>query len=275
MKHLIKVFIILFAAAAVLPACKKDAVDLENSYMDLLLDDEDGVLTAVNNEIRYVANLSPGSLSGDKVAVTYTSGADPEGYSKELNYWNDELTSGRDVYNVQKLDYNFYVAAETNIEKKRLKVNPDGDKVTITIGDNVFSETVDFKKKYNPLMVADITQGVSGGLYGDINLYNETGERPTIKAYTESSQTPISLTPNSDLGDNGYYESDVEGSHDFGRTVYPISLIFRPDEASGYDYEINANKESDILFVEIGDKTYSMPIDGEDRYYQITMSPAK
>lgn len=273
MKHLIKTFIVLFGLAAILPACKKDSVDLENSYMDLIID-EDGVWAA-ENEVRYVANLTPGSLSGDKVTVTYTSGADPEGFSVEAAYWSNELTFGRDVYNVQQIDRNFYASTETNAEEERLKVNPEGDKITITIGDNVFSETVDFVKKHDPLMVADITQGVSGGLAGDIQYYNETGERPTITAYTDSDPTPVTLTPNSDLGDNGYFASDLDVLRDFGYTVYSISLIFRPDEASGWDYEVNTNKESDVLYVEIGDKTYSMPIDGEDRYYKIIMSPSK
>jgi len=285
MKHLIKVFIILFAAAAVLPACKKDAVDLENSYMDLILDDEDGVLTAVNNEIRYVANLSPGSLSGDKVTVTYTSGADPEGYSKELNYWNNELTFGRDVYNVQQLDYNFYVAAETNIEKNRLKVNPDGDKVTITIGDNVFSETVDFKKKYNPLMVANFGQGISidvegqdeneSGLGGEIKYYNETGERPDIVVYSDSDPTPKTFSPSSDRGDNGYYESNAEEQyHNFGYTHYTVRLVFEPQNPDIWTESIITNSETDVIYVEIDGKTFSVAYEGET-IFQTIMSSAK
>jgi hypothetical protein len=272
MKNLIKTSFILLAMAAVFSACKKDPVDLENSYMTMIVS-EDGV-TAVENEVRYVANLSPGTLSGGEVTVTYSSGADPEGFSLEASYWSNELTFGRDVYNVQQIDRNFYVATETNADEKRLKVNPDGDKITITIGDNVFSETVDFVKKYDPLLVASITQGVSGGLHGKIYYYNETGERPTITAYSDSDPTPVSLTPLSDVGDNGYYASDAESGDDFGRTVYSISLIFDAEESSGYDYEVNVNHESDVLYVEIGDKTYSMPIENDDRFYQITMSPA-
>lgn len=273
MKNYLKIGIVFLAVSTLFTACKKDSVDLEDSYMDLIVSEE-GVWAA-ENEIRYVANLSPGSLSGDKVTVTYTSEADPEGFSVEAAYWNDELTFGRDVYKVQKIDRNFYASTQTNAEEERLKVNPDGDKITITIGDNVFSETVDFVKQYDPLLVADITQGVSGGLGGDIQYYNENGERPAITAYTDSNPTPVTLTPNSDLGDDGYLESDLEILRDFGYTSYSISLIFRPDEASGWDYEVNANKESDVLYIEIGDKTYSMPIDGEDRYYKIPLSPAK
>ncbi len=278
MKQQFKTFFMLFAIAAVFSACKKDPVDLENSYMDLLVSEE-GV-TAVENEVRYVANLSPGSLSGEKVTVTYTSEADPEGISFEAAYWSDELTFGRDIYNVQQIDRNFYVATETSADEKRLKVNPDGDKITITIGENVLSETVDFEKKYDPLLVASIGQGISGGLNGKINYYNETGERPTIKAYSESDPTPVSLTPDSDLGDKGYYASDIEIGRDFGRTVYPISLISDPANAPGYDYQVNVDEESDVLYVEIGDKTYSMEL-GEDspgysygKYHNVIMSPA-
>lgn len=271
MKHLIKTVIVLLALAAVLPACKKDPVNLKNSYMDMLIS-SDGV-TAVENEVRYVANLTPGTLSGGEVTITYSSEADPEGISLEASYWNDEITSGRDVYKVQKIDRNFYAATETNADKKRLKVNPDGDKITITIGDNVLTETVNFVKKYDPLLVANISQGVNGGLSGDINYYNETGERPTITAYSDSDPTRVTLTPHPDLGDNGYYASDIEGGRDFGYTVYSISLIFDPEEASGYDYEVDVNHESDVLHVEIDDKTFSMPIEGEARFSHITMTP--
>jgi hypothetical protein len=275
MKHLIRTFIVVFGLAAVLPACKKDAVDLENSYMDLLLDDEDGVVTAVHNEIRYVANLAPASLSDGKVTVTYTSEADPEGLSKELNYWNNELTYGRDVYNVQQLDYNFYVAAQTSAEENWLKVNPEGDKITITIGDNVFSETVDFKKKHDPLIVANITQGLSGGLGGDFYYYNETGDRPDIKIYSDTDSSPITASPDDQLGDNGYYASDLVSGHEFGYTIYPVSLITDPEADTNWTNEVDVNAESDVLYVEINGKTFSMPINGEDRYYQITMTPAK
>ncbi len=274
MKHFTKTILVLLAIVAFLPSCKKDPVDLENSYMDIIMPSDNGVWHPAN-DIRYVANLTPGTLTGDKVTVTYSSEADPEGFSVESSYWNNELTFGRDVYKVQQIDRNFYVAAETNAEEKRLKVNPDGDKVTITIGDNILTETVDFVKPYDPLLVATITQGVSGGLAGNINYYNETGQRPTITAYSDSDPTRVTLTPHPDLGDNGYYASDIEGGHDFGRTVYSISLIFDPSEAAGWDYEVNVNEESDILYLEMDGETFSMAISGEDRYYQIPMSPAK
>ena len=272
MKNLLKLSLTLIVLTVVFSACKKDAQDLENSYMNIITS-EDG-LWAAENDIRYVANLSPGTLTGEKVTVTYTSEADPTGISVEASYWNDELTSGRDVYKVQQIDRSFYVAAETNIEKNRLKVNPDGDKVTITIGDNLFTETVDFKKKYEPLIVADITQGVTGGIHGHIYYYNETGERPDITMYSESDPTLVTVSADDELYDNGFRPTDVESGYDFGRTYYPVTLVTNHEEALGYDYEVNVNYESDTFYVKIGDKTYSVPVEGETLYLTI-MSPAQ
>lgn len=285
MKHLIRTFIVLFALAAVLPACKKDAVDLENSYMEIYSDNDDGNITSVENELSYLVNLSPGTLSGGVVTVTYSSEADPEGFSIEAKYYDTEFEYGRDVYNVQQISYyNFYAAAETNADEKRLKVNPEGDKITITVGDNVLSETIDFDNKYYPTMVANFGQGLSievegqdeneSGLGGEIMFYNETGERPDIVVYSESDPTRKTISPNADLYDNGYQASDVETKEDFGRTYYSLALVFEPQNPDIWPNDIIVNSESDIIYVEIDGKTFSVAYEGES-IYQTIMSSAK
>lgn len=272
MKHVIKLFSALLILAIILPACKKDTVDLKNSYMDIVLSEEG--LWAVDNDIRYVANLAPGTLTGEKVTITYTSEADPEGISIEAAYRNTELTFGRDVYRVQQIDRNFYVATETNADEYRLKVNPEGDKVTITIGDNLLTETVDFNKKYDPLIVSNFTISAKGCINGDIKYYNQDGDRPQIKLYSASNSSPITVSPNSDLGDNGFYPSDIAVLQDFGYTIYSASLVYDPENAPNYSNQVMINFESDILYVEIEGKTYSTPIAGE-KIYQTIMAPAK
>lgn len=273
MKNLIKTIVVLFALSAILTACKKDAVDLKNSYMNIIVS-ENG-LWAFDNDIRYVANLKPGTLTGDKVTITYTSEADPQGISIESSYLNTELTSGRDVYNIQKIDRSFYVAVETNADKGRLKVNPDGDNVTITIGDNAFSETVKFEKKYNPLVVANTPISGVGCLYGDIHYYNETEERPEIKIYSKTSSSPIKVMPNADLGENGYRAANVETGDDFSYTTYKMTLVYDREKYQGTgSNEIDINLDSDIIYVEIEGVKFSVPIEGE-KIYQTIMSPSK
>jgi len=267
MKNLIKLSFSFIVFAVIFSSCKKDAVDLENSYMDIIVS-EDG-LWAGDNNLRYVAYLEPGSISGETVTIKYSSEADPEGYSFEAAYYNTTLESGRDVYNIQKIDRYFEVATETIADDGILKVNPDGDNVTITIGNNIFSETVEFEKKHDPLLVADI--GTHGGDYmtGDIIYYNETAERPGIKLYSDSDDTKVHAVPDSDLWDNGYYAADPSVNNYFGRTHYPITIVFDPAEAPGFKNEVKINEESDIIYVDIEGKTYSIKFEGEALYKEI------
>lgn len=262
--------VLLAAFVLIFSSWKKDPVELENSYMDFIVS-EHGVW-AGENDIRYVANLKPETLSGEDVTITYSSEADPEGFSVETGYYNTTLEYGRDMYNIQKIDRSFYAAASTDADGSCLKVNPEGDVITIDIGNGAFTETIDYEKPQEPLMVASITIGGNGYITGDVYYYNEEGDRPEISMYSESDQTAITTMPNSDLGDNGYRASDPSAGTDFGYTIYSVTLVYEPENAPGWDNEVNVNFESDTFYVSIEGNTFSVPVEGETIYKTI-MTP--
>ncbi len=273
MKPVIKIFVLLFSVSILMSACKKDEKDLENSYISFI-SSENG-LWAVDNDLRYIANLKPGSISGAKATVTFTSQADPEGFSVEIGYYNTTIESGRDVYKVQQIDGRFKVGASTDADEMFLKVNPDGDVVTVTVGENVISKTISFEKKYDPLMVADITISGTGYISGEIEYYNETADRPEISMYSGTDPTLVTTAPWADIGDNGYIASDVTTNDPFGRTMYSVSLVYDADQApANLTNAVMVNFDDDVLAVVIGDKTFSVPVQGETIYKTI-MSPSR
>lgn len=269
MKNLLRISVLLLIASAiVLASCKKDPIDLENSYMDIIYENGNG-LWICDNTLRYVANLSPNSLTGDKVNITYTSEADPIGFTIESAYSNTILEWGRDEYNIQKIDRTVKMATFTDADKGFLKVNPAGDNVTIKIGDNVLNETIEFEGKQETLVVANFGIAGNGYWHGDIYLYNEDGVRPEIKIYSQSNTNQVTLTPNSDLGDNGYRAADPNTSEPFGYTIYSVNLVYDAETGTGYGNEILVNADSDIFYVVIDGKTYSHQYNGERIYREI------
>jgi hypothetical protein len=271
MKNFEKLFVLLLlGAVTILSSCKKDPIDLENSYMDIIYGSDNG-LWAGDNDIRYVANLAPETLSGGTVNITYSSQADPVGFTIESVYWNTTMDWGRDVYNIQKIDRSFKTAAFTDADNAFLKVNPEGDEITITIGDDKLVETVDFEGKHEKLIVANFTRGGQDCWLGNVKYYNEDGEKPEIKLYSESHPNPITVNADPDLGENGYRPSDPEVSEPFGYAVYSGVLTYS-SESSGWDNEVFVNSESDTFYVEIEGQTFSMVYDGESMYQKI-MAP--
>lgn len=267
MKNLFKTFIALILLLTILPSCKKDAVDLSNSYVEFIT--SEAGLWAGENDVRMVANLTPGSITGDKVPITISSEANPNGVTFDAAYYKTTLESGRDVYNIQQIDYTFKVGAFNNEDKRTLKVNPNGDKVTVKIGDNILTESISFIKPFELLIVANITISGNGYITGNINYYNETGLRPTIKLYSASNSTAVYADPNPDLGDNGYYAPNPDLNDYFGYTTYSTTLVYEEENAPGFSNQVFVDFESDVLFVEINGKKYSVPIEGETIYKTI------
>lgn len=273
MKNLIRlsILLIIVGLSTYFTACKKDAKDLENSYMDFMTGEYG--LWVGENDLRYIANLAPGTLSGNSVSINYSSQADPTGYTIDAAYYNTTLEYGRDVYNIQKIDRSFDLAASTNAEDGCLAVNPGGDVVTIDIGNGAFVETINFEGKHDPLLVADVTIGGNGYIMGNIIYYNEDADRPEIKIYSETDPSGVLTMPNDDLGDDGYYHSDSTSSHHyFGSTMYSLVMVYEPDNAPGFDNEVEVDFDAGTLYVEIEGKTYSVPIEGET-IYQTIMEP--
>jgi hypothetical protein len=271
MKKLSVVITVLAGFLIAFSGCKKDPIDLENSYMDIITGSQG--LWVGEYDLRYVANMSPGTLSGGETTIKYTSQADPDGFTIESVYYNTTMDYGRDVYNIQQIDRSIDVAAYTDADDHVLKVNPAGDVVTIDIGDGALVETVDFEGKQEKLLVADITIGGNGFISGNIKYYNETAERPEISMYSESNQTPVVTGPHPDMGDNGYRASNPETSEEFGHTHYSVVLLYEPENDPGYSNQVEVDYDSDTFYVELDGVTYSMPINGEPRYYKVVLTP--
>jgi hypothetical protein len=271
MKKLSSVMVLLIGLIIAFSGCKKDSIDLENSYMEEITGEKG--LWVEENDLRYVIRLSPGTLSGGETTIKFTSEADPEGFTIDAVYYNTTMDYGRDVYNIQKIDRSIDVAAYTDADKEVLQVNPAGDVVTIDVGDGAFTETVTFEGKQEKLLVANITIGGNGYISGSVKYYNETGERPEITMYSESDPTDVVTGPNSDMGENGYRASDPEVSEHFGHTHYSVVLLYEPENDPNWDNQVEVNYDSDTFYVELGGKTYSMPINGEQRYYQEILTP--
>mgnify|MGYP001030496911 FL=1 len=271
MKKFERLFVlVLLVSVTIFSSCKKDPIDLENSYMDIIYGSDEGLWVG-DNDLRYVANLAPETLSGETVTINYSSQADPDGITIESGYYNTTLDWGRDVYNIQKIDRSFETAAFTDEEKGFLKVNPAGDEITITIGDNKFVETVEFEGKHEQLVVANFSISGEDCWIGDVKYYNEEGVKPEIKIYSESHPTPITVNPDPDLGDDGYRPADPELSEPFGHTIYSVVLTYGSN-SSGWANEVFVNSESDTFYVELGGQTFSMTYDGE-RMYKKIMAP--
>ncbi|MDD2200662.1 MAG: hypothetical protein PHE08_13125, partial [Bacteroidales bacterium] len=91
MKKFERLFVlVLLVSVTIFSSCKKDPIDLENSYMDIIYGSDEGLWVG-DNDLRYVANLAPETLSGETVTINYSSQADPDGITIESGYYNTTL----------------------------------------------------------------------------------------------------------------------------------------------------------------------------------------
>lgn len=137
-------------------------------------------------------------------------------------------------------------------------MNPDGDKVTVKVEDDIFEDYISFKKPVDPLIVPGYYTAGTNWVYWHIDYYNEDGDKPNIKVYTKSHPTKVTISPISDLGDNGYVAADPEskGHNFFGRTTYPLTLA---TEKTGDQNEVLTDGEGDIIYLEMTGETFSIP----------------
>ncbi len=274
MKNLFKISIALFAIFSVFTSCKKDTLDLEESVINHKINGSDKAW-AEDYDISFWAYLVPGTISEDKVDIKVTSEADPEGFIIEGTV-SDYVYEGDDAkYNTQSVANHFDAAAITDADKKWIKVNPDGDVITVTIGDNIITETIEFTKPQDPLLVSNISISGDGYISGDVRYYNEDTDLTNVQMYSNTQETPITVDPYTEISDDGYAETSVDLGRHFGYTIYNVVLVYRPEDAPGFENEIVVDSVSDNLYVIIDDQTFSVPFENKEQILGEIMTPAK
>lgn len=144
-RNLILIGVVIFAAFAFTSCTEKEELSIEESSIDVLIDNnyDQNSLTLYENDFTVNAKLIPDGL-GSIVDVKISSNADPVGFTYQANISDASYDDGNNRYLYKKLYDNFKVAMFTDVEREAIMVDGQGDVVTVDIADGLIVESIPF-----------------------------------------------------------------------------------------------------------------------------------
>ncbi|MDD3859949.1 MAG: hypothetical protein PHW83_07110 [Bacteroidales bacterium] len=142
MKKITTLFLLTVAIAAIFSSCKKDEQSIETPI--LVLTNSNTNLTSLYpgfESLQYDLQVAPEDAVDGKITIKITTDADPTGFELELTTSAGEYVEGKVKYQYARATGIVYVGNHTNAEAKRIKVDPTGDEIVITAGNNVIIES--------------------------------------------------------------------------------------------------------------------------------------
>ncbi len=137
---------IAIAATVAFSSCKdKEEMSTEESIVDVVIDnDKDRAsLNMTDNDFTVDARLIPDGLDS-VVNIKITSNADPVGFTYQADLDDGNYVEGKIRYLYKRCYDNFQVAMFTDAEREAIKVNGQGDIITIDIADGLHVESIPF-----------------------------------------------------------------------------------------------------------------------------------
>ncbi len=144
-RNLILIGVIISAAIAFTSCGEKEELSVEESIVDIVIDNNEdrSTLSMYENEFTIDARLIPDGLDSI-VNVKITSNADPVGFVYQADLDDGSYVDGKIRYMYKRFYDLFQVALFTDVEREAIKVNGQGDVVTIDIADGLIIETIPF-----------------------------------------------------------------------------------------------------------------------------------
>lgn len=142
-----KIIFICAAFIVMFSACKKEQVSLDEA--EITLSGEKEVLTKLNlynNEIDYDIML-PSDLDISEVELKITTEADPTGIVVVANLSKGSYKDGKKEVNYLRATGILQVGAFSDVDREMIKVKSTTDKVTVVVGDDIVSGSMDMDAK--------------------------------------------------------------------------------------------------------------------------------
>lgn len=243
------VFIICTIAffALVLNSCKKEEQSIEEPTLELT--NSTSSLTALYpgyEQLHYDFMVAPEDVTDGKITVKVTSDGDPIGFSFEVTTTASSYTEGKNRFLYQRATGIVYAANHTDADAKKIKVDPLGDDVVITIGNNVISNSLSF-------------------IGGETLKYTfwSTSSSATIFLYnyiydgTENKQIEVwSTRDDQHVNIDGKWNdpSQYQGLPSFNN--YSFDIDFNDGFSYPADTIVGVYPEGDTIYVKYNNKTY-------------------
>ena len=232
---------------AVFSSCKKDEQSIDKPI--LVLEQGSTSLSALRpgfDQLNYDLQVAPEDVNNGKVTIKVTSDADPLGFSFEASTTASSYVEGKIKFLLERATGIVYAGNHTDATAKRIKVDPAGDEIEITIGNNVISKTFPY--------VAGETLKYTFWSYdrsATVFLYNY------IYDGTEAKQIEIwSTRDDQHVNIDGKWDdpSLYQGLPSFNN--YSFGVKFLDGFSYPADTVVGIYPEGDTVFIKYNNKTY-------------------
>lgn len=247
MKKITIIVLATLALAAIFNSCKKDEQSIETPI--LVLSNSNTNLTALYpgfESLQFDVQVAPEDVVDGKITLKFTTDADPTGIEIVATTTAGEYVDGKIKYQFARATGIIYVGNHTDAAAKRIKVDPTGDELVVTAGNNVITETY-------PVICSETLKysywsydnSASLFLFG----YSYDG--------TESKQVELwSTRDNQHLVINGLWDdpSQYQGVPSFNN--FKFNFKYRDGFSILADNFVGIYPEGDTLFIKYNNKTY-------------------
>lgn len=248
MKNTIKISILLLSVILAFSSCKKEEMSIQNPELSISGDNiEAGTLNFYQDELSISGKLAPEDVTNNEVTIKVTSDADPTGFEFTVTTSDRDFTEDNVKYLYKSLSSNVYAANRTDADSKRIKVGETNGEITITIGDNIISDT------YSVANEEVVALTYFPGSVAFFQLYDYTfdgSENIEFEAWTgfDDQHIPITMVYNENVDQNS-----------FGQ--YSAEIFYIEDTWSDYvNQTLGVRATGDTIFVSYNNKTYFSPV---------------
>lgn len=144
MKNVFRISVFFLAAVLMFSSCKKDEMSILNPELKLSgTDNTPFKLNYSEPQLNISGKIAPEDAVNNQITVKVTSKADPVGFELTYDLTDGDYVDGKTKYLYKSFSGTIYAANHTDVDSKYIKVGTDDAKITVTVGDNLASETYD------------------------------------------------------------------------------------------------------------------------------------
>jgi hypothetical protein len=142
MKRITSILMATLVLVAIFSSCKKEEQSIETPILEL--SNSNTSLTALYpgfEGLQYDIQVAPEDVIDGKITINITTDADPTGFELELTTTSGEYVDGKIKYQYSRAFGEIKIGNHTDATAKRIKVDPSGDEVVITVGNNIITKS--------------------------------------------------------------------------------------------------------------------------------------
>jgi len=250
MKNLLKISLLFVAVLVMFSSCKKDEMSITSPELTLTGDDEVNYeLNVYQEDLSISLMVAPEDAPDGEITVKATSIEDPTGIEFTIKLSDGDYTEGKVKYLYKRGSDIIYAANHTDADAGKLKVSPNGDVITVVVGDNLISDT------YNVNCEDKVALTYWGEAEATIFVYGysfDGSENLTVQAWSSRDISPLDI----DLEYND--PTQYNGLPSFNNYSYTFSFV---DSWSSYNDTLmgiypTSTGIADTVFVKYNNVTY-------------------